>query len=258
MNRCAKDSLPFSAASALEASVHDWMRVYERFVDHYTFSSDFMADATRSFWSGQDFSWSKLLNPFDSRRFEAGDGDKGYGLYFGRLIEEKGVDILVEAAALAPEVAIKIVGSGPDEDALRERAAALGLANVEFLGPLWNEELAPVLSAARFVVIPSIWHENFPYVINQAFAYGRPVIGADRGGITELVDHEERGLVYDAQNIEALAAAMRRLNENPELARRLGRAAKQWSDSVFVDDVFYASLQEAYEKARHAYSHARR
>lgn len=251
-NRCAKNSLPFSAASAVESWVHEARGVYTDLVDHYTFSADFMAGITQEFWPGRDFSWSKVMNPFDSASFTAPLDDDGYMLYFGRLIDEKGVDVLVEAARSAPQVPVKIVGNGPDEQMLRDRAA--DLANVEFLGPLWNDALNPILSRARAVVVPSIWHENFPYVINQAFAFGRPVIGSNRGGITELVDHGVRGMIYDASDATALCAAMTQLHAEPETAQRMGRDAKAWSDATFRDPVFYESLIAAYDRITDAHS----
>lgn len=253
-NRCAKNSLGFSAASALEAFVHKWFGVYDKYVDHFTFSADFMAHTTQEFWKDKDISWSKLMNPFDSRAFKMSEENDGYGLYFGRLIDEKGVDILVEAAAKIDGFPIKIVGSGPDEESLKQRVNALGLKNVEFLGALWNDQLNPIIERCRFVVVPSIWHENFPYVINQAFAFGRPVIGANRGGITELVSHTERGLIYDAHDVEALAASIMRLANDPSESYAMGRDAKSWSDSHFNDDAFYASLISAYERAKDAHS----
>lgn len=252
-NKCAKHNLPFSVASALEAYVHRRLDIYSKYVDHFTFSADFMARVTQEFWPDTKFSWSKLLNPFDSREFTASDASDDYGLYFGRLADEKGVDILIEAAAKVDSFPIKIVGSGPYEATLRQKADELNLGNVEFLGPLWEDELTPILSRARFVVVPSIWHENFPYVINQSFALGRPVIGANRGGIPELVTDGERGVVYDAHDVDALAAAMRKLAKDPELAREMGSAAKTWSDATFVDDVFYEALLYAYERARNAH-----
>lgn len=257
-NKCAQNSIAMSTVTALEAYVQNKLGVYKNLVDHYTFSADFMANLTQEFWSNDDFSWSKLLNPFDSNSFTSIDGDNGYGLYFGRIIDEKGVDRLVEAAKNIDNFPIKIVGTGPDEEMLRARVKDLGLTNVEFLGPLWNKELEPVLSQARFVVVPSVWHENFPYVINQSFALGRPVIGANRGGITELISHGKRGLVYDADDISALSTAIKRLANDQKEARAMGEAAKDWSDNVFTDIRFNNELNEAYHKAQNAHSCTRR
>jgi glycosyltransferase involved in cell wall biosynthesis len=149
---------------------------------------------------------------------------------------------------MAPGVHLKIVGNGPDEPALRALAAELGLANVEFVGPVWGTNMDLLLSKARFVVVPSVWHENYPYVINQSFAFGKPVVGSDRGGIPELVEHGETGLVYDATDRVALAAAMRSLWEDPDHAVAMGRTAKERSDEAFNDNRFLQTLLGIYRE----------
>lgn len=256
-NNCCKDSRALSVASMIEAYVHEAMRVYDSF-DHFTFSSSFLANVTQEFWPDKPISWSKLLNPFDSRKYVAPDRYDPYGLYFGRLIDEKGVDRLIAAAARVPEFSIKIIGDGPDLTALEGQARSRGLTNVEFLGPKWGAALDEILQFARFVVVPSIWHENFPYVINQSFAFGRPVIGARRGGIVELVDHGARGLIFDPDNVEELAQAIAALAVDEDLARRMGKVAKTWSDDLFCDEIAYRDIIHAYEVAIRAHSSHRR
>lgn len=247
-NRCCKDSLAFSVASSLEAYIHNAMGIYQKYIHTYLFASEFMAHETEKFWGRGSFRWDMLRNPFDSKQFAYSPGYDDYGLYFGRLIDEKGVDVLVRAAAYAPETNLKIVGDGPDESKLKSMVDNFGLKNVEFVGPRWGDSLNQLLKRARFVVVPSVWHENFPYVINQSFAFGKPVIGAQRGGITEMVAHGERGLVYPAQESEALAEAMRRLWNNPPTAVEMGRKAKEFSDLEFNDTRQYERLMRIYEK----------
>lgn len=246
VNRCCKDSMVFSVASSLEAYVHNAMDVYRKYVHTYLFASEFMARETERFWGEGSFRWDKLSNPFDSRKFPLSEAYDDYALYFGRLVDEKGVDVLVRAAAQAPDVKIKIVGNGPDEDNLRRLAQDLKLSNVEFLGPMWGEALDAVLAHARFVIVPSVWHENFPYVINQSFAFGKPVIGSDRGGIPEMVRDGERGLTYPAQDHIALAAAMTELWNDPQRSVEMGRRAKAFVDGEFNDEHFYERLITIY------------
>jgi glycosyltransferase involved in cell wall biosynthesis len=257
LKRCCKGSLALSAASMLEAQVHAAMGLYEE-IDHFTFSSEFMARTTQEFWPERQLSWSKLRNPFDSAKYAASEGFEPFALYFGRLIEEKGVDRVLDAASSVDGFPIKIVGNGPDEARLRDRAAREGLLNVEFLGPKWGPELDEVLSRAAFVIVPSLWHENFPYVINQSFAFGRPVVGSRRGGITELVEHGTRGLVFEPESPGELAAAIRQLARDPELIRAMGRNAKQWSDAHFNDETALAGLLHAYERGADASRRRRR
>lgn len=251
INRCCKDSMLYSVASSLEAYVHGFLGIYKKYVHTYLFASDFMAHETERFWGRGNFRWAKLRNPFDSAKFRLSEDYDEYALYFGRLVEEKGVDVLLHAAARVPDVRIKIVGDGPDHLALETLVGQLGLTNIEFLGPLWGLALDSVLKKARFVIVPSVWYENFPYVINQSFAYGKAVIGSNRGGIPELVSHGVRGLVYDALNVAALAAAMQELWLDPERTVTMGRNAKAYVDREFSDESFYRQLVKIYQEVIH-------
>ena len=246
-NRCCKNSTVFSVASALEAYVHRTIGVYQKYIHTYLFASEFMARETENFWGAGSFRWEMLRNPFESKSYPYSPEYDDYGLYFGRLVDEKGVDVLIRAAKLAPDIKLKIVGNGPDEANLKALAKHCNVTNVEFLGPLWGEALDAVLKRARFVIVPSVWHENFPYVINQSFAFGKPVIGAERGGITEMVAHGERGLIYPAQDVPALAEAMLTLWNNPLRAVEMGRKAKDYSDTEFNDAHQYERLMRIYK-----------
>ncbi|WP_353740460.1 glycosyltransferase family 4 protein [Desulfolithobacter dissulfuricans] len=248
INNCCHGSIAYSVASAMEAYAHNWMNIYRKNVHTFLFASEFMAHRTEEFWGKESFRWKMLRNPFDitknSLRGPLGD----YALYFGRLIDEKGVDVLLEAAARFRELPVVIIGEGPDRESLESRAAELGLTNVSFLGPKWGDDLSGWLSCCRFVVVPSRWHENFPYVIFQAFAAGKPVIGSNRGGIPELIDHGARGFVYEASSPEALATAMRKLgNGKDDVVKDMGRRARSYVEEEFNDKRFYERLMGIYE-----------
>ena len=245
VKNCCKGSRALSIASMIEAYTHKFMGLYDK-IDHFTFSSEFLARTTQEFWANREISWSKLLNPFNSSQYKNSGDFEAFGLYFGRIIDEKGVDRIIDAAGEVEGYPIKIIGNGPDEERLRARVAHERLDNVEFLGPKWGADLNALLSKANFVIVPSIWHENFPYVINQAFAFGRPVIGANRGGITELVENGERGVIFNPNRPEELAAAIRDLANNPQEARRLGANAKTYSDALFNDETSLENLMHAY------------
>lgn len=247
VNHCCRDSLTVSVASALEAYAHQMLGVYD-YVHTFLFASQFMAQETEEFWASRTFRWRQLRNPFDSTKFPLEEAYEDYALFFGRLIEEKGVDVLLRAAKGAPSVQLKIVGDGPEEKALKAQALELGLKNVEFVGPRWGTDLDKVLSKARFVVVPSVWHENYPYVINQSFAFGKPVVASDRGGIPELVDHGTTGLVYEADDPTALAGSMQTLWDDPDQAVSMGRAAKKYADAEFNDERFLQTLLVIYRE----------
>ena len=243
IKRCCKGSLAFSVASSIEAYIHEHKNVYERFVDKYLFASEFMLSKTKEFWVNKKVNYGVLKNPFKPFEYEPIYSGE-FALYFGRIIDEKGVDRIVSAARKA-RFPIKIVGDGPDLEKLRSLAEQQGLGHIEFLGPLWGKALNKVLAKAKFVVVPSLWHENFPYVIFQAFASGKPVIGSQRGGIPELVG-SDRGLLFDPDNVDELAGNMLTLWNNDDLCTSLGKNARQYIVTEFNDAKFYKDIMENY------------
>ncbi|MCF6218703.1 MAG: glycosyltransferase family 4 protein [Gammaproteobacteria bacterium] len=246
VNRCAHDSMVYSVASGIEAYVHNYLNIYRKNIHTFLFSSEFMAHKTEEFWGKDTFRWRKLRNPFDSTKYQATYTPKGSVLFFGRIIDEKGVDILVQAAAQLPQVSFRLVGDGPDLSSLKEMAENLGVKNIVFTGAKWGEEMDEELKQCAFVVVPSIWHENFPYVINQSFAFGKPVVGSNRGGITELVAHGERGLIYKATDSAALAQTVRELWNDSQRIKTMGQRAKEFSDREFNDQSLYQTLHGIY------------
>ncbi len=247
VNRCCHDSLAFSVASSVEAYIHNYLDIYRKNVHTFLFASKFMARKTEEFWGKGSFRQDMLRNPYEAQTHQAPKELGDYALYFGRIIDEKGVNVLLDAAVMARDVPLVVVGDGPDLDRLKQQADAQGLTYVRFVGAKWGDELDKILRDCRFAVIPSLWYENFPYVVLQAFAMGKPVIGANRGGITELVAHGERGLVYEATDANALADAMSLLMTNSALTKSMSVAAKCYVDAEFNDAKFYADIMRIYK-----------
>ena len=161
---------------------------------------------------------------------------------------KKGVDILINAMVENPGIPLKIAGSGNYRPQLEALSSSLGLKNVEFLGSKYGEELESLFGNCRFVVVPSIWHENFPYVMMEAFARGKAVIGSDKGGIPEYITEGETGFVFPSHDSKTLAILIRKLFNDPLKARDMGLKAKDLADNQFTDDIFYQRLSTVYEK----------
>lgn len=246
LNRCCHDSLAFSVASSIEAYVHATMDIYRKNVHTFLFASEFMARKTEEFWGGDAFRWKLLRNPFQVPPEKPREGTGTHVLYFGRMIEEKGVDVLLHAMDRCRDVKLILVGDGPDREKLERQAEESALRNVEFVGPRWGRELDEYLATCRFVVVPSTWHENFPYVILQAFAAGKPVIGSNRGGIPELLGDDQRGLGYDAMDSEDLSRCIKQLWASPDAVSHMGSAARHFVEANFSDSVFYEQLINVY------------
>lgn len=126
--------------------------------------------------------------------------DGGYYLYYGRLSYEKGINTLLDAFAVHPELKLKVVGTGPEEEELKQKR----YSNVEFLGFKRGQELYDIVRHARFVCVPSEWYENNPMTIVEAYSMGVPVIGTRIGGIPEIVDEGKTGFLFESGRVEAL------------------------------------------------------
>lgn len=247
-NRCCKDSILFSVASCFESYIHASMNIYKKNISTFLFSSQFMANKTKDFWATDTFRWRILRNPFSVDTNIINGTSDNYFIYFGRIIDEKGVDILIKAASLIPNTIITIIGDGPDRSSLELFAKLNGLLNVQFVGSKWGAELNDYLRNCRGVIVPSLWHENFPYVILQAFAAGKPVIGSNRGGIPELLCNGRYGLTYEASDVQGLATCIRKLSTDKQMAIQMGNAAREYVKYQFNDEIFYNQLMNIYQE----------
>jgi glycosyltransferase involved in cell wall biosynthesis len=150
-------------------------------------------------------------------------------LFVGRLVERKGVPVLLEAWARAalPNARLAIVGGGPDRAALEARATALGVAStVEFRGRVSDTELAEAYSSADLFVLPAVLDargdtEGLGVVLLEAMASHVPVLASAAGGITDVVVDGESGVLVPPGDASELAAALRRLHGDPDLRARL-------------------------------------
>lgn len=146
----------------------------------------------------------------------------------GRLVEKKGLDLLVAAAAaLGPDVVVEIVGDGPEVERLRARAGA----NVRLRGALPHAQALERLRGAWAFALPCRElaggdRDGLPVALVEAMSAGLPAISTAVGGIPELVRHEQNGLVVAQDDADGLAAALGRLLGDRALRDRLGAAAR--------------------------------
>lgn len=248
LNKCCHNSYSVSTVSAFESYFNVKTNRIPNNVNLFLFASVFMQNTTHKFWSNFDFKDDLLRNPFDAEKYQISLEDDNYVLFFGKLIEVKGVDILIKAMSLNKNIKLIVVGDGREEEKLKNLKRDLELENVEFLGPIWGDDLNNYIKLARFVIVPSRWHENFPYVIIQSFAYGKPVIGSNRGGIPELLDNGKNGIIYDAENYTELARKISYLYNDKHECMRLGINAKNYVDNYYNSKEFYKNLMKIYNR----------
>ena len=177
--------------------------------------------------------------PVETARFAAGDHGREL-LVVSELVNHKRVHIALEAARRAG-VPIQVVGSGPDERALRE-----AFPEASFLGRASDEELASLYAGALAVVVPGI--EEFGITAVEAQAAGRPVIAAAAGGALETVLDGETGLLASPDDAESFAAAIRRIEHLPFQAARAVEHAAEFSVERFQERIT-AFVRSALERS---------
>jgi glycosyltransferase involved in cell wall biosynthesis len=178
-------------------------------------------------------------------------GSDPFALFVGRLVYYKGVDVLLAALERCPGLRLAIVGEGPLRAGLEERAVTMRLSHrVAFLGNVDEATLAALYPSCRFLVLPSTAiSEAFGMVQLEAMASGRPVISTNlRSGVPFVNQHGRTGLLVPPGDVEALASAMRRLADDPELAERFGRAGRRRAESTFSREAVLTQWTTLYEE----------
>ena len=165
-------------------------------------------------------------------------------LYVGRFAPEKGIDVLLRAAARSG-VAVRLAGDGRLRADLEDLAGAEG-ADVQFLGWCDRETLAAELRTAAALVVPSIWPEVFALVICEAFGAGVPVIGTNLGGTADLLD-AGRGFAYEPHDVEALATLLRQVVDDPSEADARAKHARRFAAQELTRQRWSERFAEAYE-----------
>lgn len=132
------------------------------------------------------------------------DKDK-YFLFLGRLSNEKGITTLVKAFKECPDSKLIVAGTGPLEKELIQYKEQNKLNNIYFVGYKSGEELQELKKKAYFVIVPSECYENNPMAIIEAYAEGVPAIGANIGGIPEIIISNKTGFTFEMGNTASLA-----------------------------------------------------
>ena len=173
-------------------------------------------------------------------------------VFLGRLVPEKGVDLLLEALKLLPELSAIIAGSGPEAESLRAQASHLGIeARVRFTGEVASMRVPALLAAADVLCLPSrsTAHgaEQFGRVLVEAMSMGIPLVATECGGMPTVVG--DAGLIVPMNDPGVLASALRRLAEDRDLRTEMGRRGRQRVEALFsqrqvVDDTvsFYGDI----------------
>jgi len=175
----------------------------------------------------------------------SGRGPGAYVAYAGRVSPEKGVQVLVSAAARCPTLPIRIAGDYSAMPGLPRSAPG----NVRFVGVLRGQALKEFYACARLVVAPSLCYEAFGLAAAEAMGFGLPVVGSRIGGLPEVIVHGRTGLLFEPGDAADLARKLKALWHDRATCESMGRAARDWVLTQYSPRAFLGRLLAAYERA---------
>jgi glycosyltransferase involved in cell wall biosynthesis len=182
-----------------------------------------------------------------------GDGSGAFSVFVGRLSEEKGLDVMLDAWSRAADLpALKVIGNGPlAQQVMRAEARD---QRIQWLGHLPVEQVYELIGRATCLILPSRCYENCPKAILEAYSRGTPVVAPRLGAMEEYVKDGETGLQFQPGNPDDLAIKVQTLLSDREPYRMIRFGARQEYEQRYTADVNFETLMRVYAHAtgRHA------
>jgi glycosyltransferase involved in cell wall biosynthesis len=247
IGRCHQGTVAKGILLTLESYLHQLLGSYSKGLDLIIAPSQFMKDTLARFGIPEKkvVYVPNFVDPIPEK-FEYEEGD--HLLYFGRLAAEKGIEILLLAMKNFRDVPLLLAGEGPDKGRFEEITREEGLDNVRFVGKANRSEVESLIRRSKFTILPSIWYENCPLSILESMAYGKPVIGARIGGIPDLIEHDQDGLLFTAGDVDDLSRQIERLLAVRNRLREMGESGHRKVRGLYSKEVHYRSILSIYRR----------
>jgi glycosyltransferase involved in cell wall biosynthesis len=242
--RCYRQSYLQSAAVVASNAYAHLRGIWTDSVDRYIAVSSFVK---QQLVAGGFPEERILVKPNFISDSGVGDGSGGYGLYVGRLTEEKGVRSLLNAwPHVPPSVSLKIIGDGPLESVVRQASATD--PRVEYLGRKSLTEVCEYLGKAAFLIFPSQWYEPFGRTIVEAYSKGTPVIAALTPPMKAMVDDGVTGLLYKPADSKDLADTVGILMADSKRLNLMRVQARAKYLAAYTEDQNYRQLMDIFHQ----------
>lgn len=245
VHRCTKGSYIKSLINTVEMYAHLWLKYYD-LIDVIIAPSYFYKNKLIEF----RFSSDKVIhlpNFVDLDNIRPTFEYQKYFVYYGRLSKEKGLLTLIKAMQKINNLQLVIVGNGPMNKILVKQVEDLGLQNVKFAGFQSGSNLYRLIGDSMFSVLPSEWYENGPMSLLESFAHGKPVVGADIGGIPEYINDNEDGIIFKPGNADDLSEKINRMIDNPIKTIKMGKNARCKAEQIYSKEQHVQKILEIYE-----------
>jgi glycosyltransferase involved in cell wall biosynthesis len=238
---CYRDSSAQSAVSAGVLMLHRSLGTFRHKITRYIALNEF---CRRKFIAGGLAENRIMVKPnfADVPKPDEPTLRRG-ALFAGRIAAEKGIHVLLDALELLPQLPVQVVGAGP------ELGRVALHANITVRGWLEQSDLYATMRRCAYLVLPSIWYENSPRVLIEAFGCGLPVIASRLGALAELVDDHKTGLLFDPTSASGLATAIRWAERHPREMRAMGQQARRVYENLYSPDRNHQLLVDVYREA---------
>lgn len=245
VHSCYKENRAATTATAAMLTTHRAMGTWTKMVDKYITLTDF---ARQKLVQGGIPAEQIMIKPnFVHPDPKKGTGSGGYAIYVGRLSVEKGIDVLLDAwTRLNKNIPLKILGDGPLADLVVE--ATQSHSHIQWLGRKPMPEVHQLMGEAMFLVFPSKWYETFGRVAVEAFAKGTPVIAANIGAISELIESGRTGIHFEPSNSKDLATKINWVLMNQEKLVLMRKEVRHEFENKYTAKANYQRLNEIYQQ----------
>lgn len=234
--KCIHGSTAKSLIGTLEASCWNAGGVY-KLIDEIVCCSNFMK--TKLDTNPVLASKTVAIHNFISGVEEKDTIKKDYVLYFGRFSVEKGIKTLIDVCKQLPQIHFVFAGGGPLESETEN------VSNIENVGFQEGESLEKLIREARFSIYPSVSYENCPFSVIESQMYGTPVLGADIGGIPELIEAGKTGVLFESGNGQELKQKIEYLWNNADICDEYSKNCRNAKfDSI---DDYYKKIMKVYQ-----------
>lgn len=246
LNNCSTKGRFRSILLSFDSYLRDFLFPYEKYIDQFVFVSRFTLNKYIEYnpnilqRSHHIYNFGKIDSACEQIPLDK------YFLFVGRLDYEKGIFTLLDAFKNNLDQKLVMAGTGP----LREEILRKKSSNVELVGFKDANELNELIKKAYFIIIPSECYENNPMAIVEAFSKGKPVIGTQLGGISELIDNYGNGFLFETSNYRQLSDILSTTSKlSIDQYSMMSKKAFNFAKENFSPEKHYNLLTEVYGKA---------
>lgn len=243
--RCVLNSPVYSGIKMAAKWLHDVMKVHKR-IDAFVVPSEFTYEKLHEYGIPNEKLYH-IPTFFNLKEKNPQVTYEPYVLYVGRLEKQKGLMTLVKAFKDSP-YNLKIIGFSDNgyEDELKTYAG--DSKNIDFLGKMDFEHIAPYLKSCLFTVVPSEWYDNFPNSLIESYAFKKAVVATDLGSLQYMVKNNETGLKFKYGDVEDLRSKIEYLFNHKEEARNMGENGYKLIETVYSPETHYNHLMKVFKK----------